>query len=127
MSPQRLRPAKRAAVSTLSAVAALALALAGCGTTESGLPSGSSPAGFTGASPNPSALPKTNLSVLATGLRSPSALAITPAGTALIAAGNQLLRYRADEPLTEITHDLPASQTSGIVDLALVPGFPADL
>ena len=107
-------------------MAALALALAGCGTTESGLPSGSSPAGFTGASPNPSALPKTNLSVLATGLRSPSALAITPAGTALIAAGNQLLRYRADEPLTEITHDLPASETPGIIDLALVPGFPAD-
>ena len=78
------------------------------------------------ASPNPSALPKTNLSVLATGLRSPSALAITPDGTALIAAGNQLLRYRADELLAEITHDLPASETPGIIDLALVPGFPAD-
>lgn len=125
VSAQWLRSARRAAASTFTAATALSLLLAGCATTAESA-SEKAPAGLTGTSPNPSAIPKTNLTALATDLNSPADLTITPDGTVLIAAGNQILRYRADEPLTEVIHDLPATGAPGIIDLALAPDFPTD-
>ncbi|MGB3956287.1 MAG: PQQ-dependent sugar dehydrogenase [Brooklawnia sp.] len=73
----------------------------------------------------PPPVPPTDYQVLATGLQAPNALAITPDGTTLVADGPQLLRYRLDQPLEPIQHNLTSvlGEATDLLSLAASPAF----